>query len=386
MAPPVTIVWTHVTAEERAVLAALGREDGHTVVHLPLAALPPHMTALLAKGAVVFVAANDREASAALALGIDEVLRMGEVDERGLASAVHRARLRAEVRTTRDLGGRGLRGEHRSALSLVAAALGNELTGTLMIASTSSEVLWSALQSVLQTTDEICGWARDSAPLEPLRRLVALRSAAPSSDMLLAAVEQSREAIDRAMHLVRTLREVSYDAGGRATRADLLITELLKILQSYLSSRAALSLEILGPSVAAVSRSELTCLLLAVLAAAVDAITLRGRAPGRIEILVGRHEGCTLVEVHHDGAAIASDLQRSLLHPYFEAGKAQATSDADLRAVRERARQLGGDLLVDSDHDWTTVRLILPVGATEDLVPDLPDGWDHLTARGRRDE
>ena len=50
---------------------------------------------------------------------------------------------------------------------------------------------------------------------------------------------------------------------------------------------------------------------------------------------------------------------------------------SDYTGIRERVRQAGYELLVDSDDTGTTSRLLLPTSAAAAVV-DLPQGWSHV--------
>jgi hypothetical protein len=364
-----TVLWTALADGELAQLEdAMGRAGG-TVQQITVGTLRGRIVKLLAQGGVILVAASDREASIALAHGVDEVMRSGRLTATTIDETVEHARMRAEIRLGPRTGSRML-ADDWSAFSLLSAALGNELGGSLVVASTSCDVVRSGLTAWLGATEELARWAALAAPIEHVRRLVAMCKAAPSAEELHRIFDEAKASLSHGIDLVRTLRELSFDAGQGAVPADAMLTQLCDLLRGYVSQWAELRLDVTGPCVARVSRSSFTCLVTALIASSLDAIRASG-ARGRIELEASEHDGCVVVEVRHDGDAARTDLRPRLLDPVLAA---PAPFDLGLVAVRERSRRLGGDLLVASDGDGATLRLILPVGNPEDHA--LPDGWD----------
>jgi signal transduction histidine kinase len=123
-------------------------------------------------------------------------------------------------------------------------------------------------------------------------------------------------------------------------------------------------------------------LVTSLLGSSLDAIRDAEVTRGSVRLRVSPEEGCVLLEIQHNGRPMRSDLRPDLLEARF--GERARLFDSDLLAVRQRARELGGDLLVDNDDDGTTLRLILPgVEQAESLAP-LPDGWDEDIRRRSR--
>jgi signal transduction histidine kinase len=86
---------------------------------------------------------------------------------------------------------------------------------------------------------------------------------------------------------------------------------------------------------------------------------------GEIRLKVHEAEGTVVIEVSDNGAFARTDLRPDVLE-----GSLLDTSPgtrSGLAAVRDRLRHWGGDLLVDSDEEGTTVRALLPTAAEQPL-------------------
>jgi hypothetical protein len=377
MAARLSLLWTTLADAELALVEEMAEAHGAQLLRIGMARLGARLAPLLVEGAVVVFVERDRDASHALSLGVDEVLRSGEITPGALSAAIERARSRASGRLARDSGRRALQAEDSGGFSLLAAALGNELGGPLMVASSSCEMVSCALVSLVGVTDELAGWAALSAPTDHLRRLLALRSSAPSSRDLNDVVGDARTSLERAVALIRTLRELSFDGGEGAVDVRGMLTELVNLLRGYVVYWAELELDVSGRCIAQVTRSSFTCLLAALIASALESVRASSKRRGRIGIHASEQDGCVLVEVHHNGRFTRTDLGLGVLDVH---GPNRA-NHADLLAIRRRAQQLGGDLLVDSDEEGTTLRLLLAAGDHDELGICLQDGWDYRRSR-----
>src|SRR5688572_18461357 len=121
MAPSITVLWTAILEDDRRLLEALELAPKDQLLQVSKTGLPGAVLGAVARGAVVMVAARDEEATHALSLGVDEVLRTGEMTAASLKLALQRARVRAGVRETRFPDDDG------TAFSLLAAAVGHDL-------------------------------------------------------------------------------------------------------------------------------------------------------------------------------------------------------------------------------------------------------------------
>lgn len=374
-----TIFWSELTDDELATLTAIESVrqydvDAVEVVRVDVRELQQRVTTALDLGAVVLVAASGQQASLGLSLGVDEVVRVGEVTASSLQTAVERALERA--------WGRARRAKQRCAqdattFSLLAAALGNELGASLTIASTCCEMLSSGLPSMARASDEVLDWAISTAPLERVRRLVAVCAAGPNATELTTTAADARECVARALSIVKTLRELSYDGGQRSVVVDESLLELTDMLRTYVSSWADLKVRAATGAYAAVSRSELTWMVATLLANALEGIRGSSKERGTIVIVAKDEQECVLIELTHDGLAP---------QPFGSAPPtlgSDLSAREDLVAVREQVRGVGGELLLDNQDDSVTVRLVLPKCEGEEDAPRPQSGWVHFNEHDR---
>jgi hypothetical protein len=99
----VTLLWIELADGEREVLEQAVRDAGATMRRADREGLAAQTFAALALGGVVVVARTGREASTALGLGADEVVRLGEISRKAVGGAMDRARARAATRLVREM-------------------------------------------------------------------------------------------------------------------------------------------------------------------------------------------------------------------------------------------------------------------------------------------
>src|SRR5215831_1388866 len=102
MESALTLAWTSLASGERDLLEQRARAMGASVMQVDTATLAASVLPLIARGALIIVVATDREASVALALGVDEVMRCGEITGASLDQAIASANARAAGRAARD--------------------------------------------------------------------------------------------------------------------------------------------------------------------------------------------------------------------------------------------------------------------------------------------
>jgi signal transduction histidine kinase len=362
-----TILWTALLRTDVAALEEAVREYDASLVHTPAASLRLRAIPALAVGPVIAIATNDKEASAALGVGVDEVLRAGEVTHDALKAAVDRAIARASARTQRINGVRS-EDDDEVAFALLSVALGKELSEPLNRASEDCERLKHGLSNVLEVSDDFVSWSGGTETLssgdhEELRRITARRLAAPSSRELRATVQRLSAAVLQARSTVGALRDLTRGAQSPLSAKELL-EDIVEVLRVDMDAVTELTLEVEGRCQTIVPRATFVFVVVSLIAHALDSIRSAGRAERRLSVRGFEAEGAVVVEFADNGIEIPADLRPDLMEPLF---RDPDITRGGLPGIRDRVRRAGGELVVDTDTTGSTVRVILPTAANEEF-------------------
>ena len=74
-----TLVWTEASTSDEALIQELAPAGGAELLHVERQGVSSALLAAIAKGGVIYVAIDASDASRALALGVDEVVRVGHM-------------------------------------------------------------------------------------------------------------------------------------------------------------------------------------------------------------------------------------------------------------------------------------------------------------------
>jgi signal transduction histidine kinase len=356
----VIVLWAAGESPETCVWMADAPPGVRVVLVAPDAlarAVPP----ALARGAVIAIVGNDREAHRALALGVDEVVRATEATSRVLAAASERARLRAIGRDARV----GSSDVAAKAIELLSASVGYRLASPLAVASRNVEILRTAMGAVAGLAD---AYARDAVGNRDLRdsearRVVALRASAPPTPELHATVNNLavalREATTAVAHVYSLVAPDGFDA---VCDLSTVVSEVAQLVRVVVERVAGLRVQLPGnePCRASVPRSIVVQALSTLITNALHAV--RHRPQGAlITVRVEPRVSAAIVEVIDNGAGMAPATMERALEPFCFAPSGQATG-LSLSLMAERVRRAGGDIVLESELGLgTTVRLFLPL-------------------------
>jgi signal transduction histidine kinase len=365
MGPSLTIFWIDVTDSDAAVLERAVRDHGAAVVHVVMDSLAAQTFAALALGAVVLVARTAKEASRALAMGVDEVVRYGELTDETLVTTIARARAREAARSSYEMR-RGLfQDDDELSLASLAAAFGRRLGQPLASASLECEILASSFSALLDTSDQFVESTARMAPNGCAQQLAVRRLALPPSQELVELLGRVQSSLHQASAVTSALTAL---AAGAAANSPIpirqLVHDVVEVMRADLAPWATITIATQGACAATVAPITIALVVSSLLTNAVDSIRAGQREVGRVEVRVSTQEGALVLEVEDNGLMSPSDLRPTLFDPYFGAARLNRTG---LLRVRERLRRCGGDLMVDSDMTGTTVRVLLPTSA-EDAV------------------
>jgi signal transduction histidine kinase len=358
---PDTCVWaSHAPPGVRVMLAApdaLGR------------AVP----AALARGPVIAIVGNDRDAHRALALGVDEVLRAHAASHEALLAAAESARLRAIGRDARPRSGSPV-DEDAKAIELLAASVGYRLANPLAVASLNVEVLRGAMSAMTGLAD---AYVRDTAARAqpPVRgadelRVVALRASAPPSAELHATMDELARALQEASTAVSQVYAlVAPDEFEEACDLCSVVSEVAKLVGVVVERVAELRVDLPSESCrGAMPRSQIVQALSALLSNSLQAVrdSARSGRRGTITLRLWAREDVALLEVIDNGVGMTPSVRARALDPFFTTR--EGSTGLGLSMVAERVRRAGGEIVLESEHGLgTTVRLFVPLAPPSDV-------------------
>lgn len=291
-----------------------------TTRHVERSLLGALVIPMLARGAVVVVAPAE-DATAALALGADEVVAFEELSEATLATAVTRSRARFEGRRRRERHVVDLvRADDRAPFELFARAVADLIAG-------------------------------------PLDRAVRCLDGAESSTELR---RQSRTEIERIEQLVAQLRYFG-EPGSDASSSDatLVVSRACDVIVPLAEQVAKLTTDIGSePCIVPMPAWQLTHAVLALVQNALGSLATGVEEP-TVDLRVLAEEDFVVIEVCDNGRAMDPETRLHALDPFVS--RDVVGERLGLSLVSVRARRAGGELLIDSLSELgTAARIFLP--------------------------
>jgi C4-dicarboxylate-specific signal transduction histidine kinase len=353
----ITLLWESGNRAARELLESAARRHDLDLVRVPRGGLARLVLPCLATGAVIVVVRDDAEASRALGLGVDEVVRTTHLSSDALDGAIHRARVRAEARVVREAFMRKTSGEDDAiALRLLARAVSHEVNNPLQALVLDVESLAHAVWNLVELNTKVSSWLLTHAPEIERRKFKEQLRSTPDPAELEDIFDNMRECLRRAAQAMHRFGALTYEASEQVSVGSI-ATELVEILRDEVS--AQLSLEVKGQCIVSVSRPTLVCVIGALMAHALEAVGEARESDRRVALRVSEEEGAVLIEIEHGGIAVPADLRPNVFQPYFSRNRANL-QPTGLQGIRERARRWGGDFLVLNEKSGTTLRLIIP--------------------------
>ena len=364
-----TILWVELAEGEKESLEQASVSAQATAFCVARDRLAQEVFAAAALGGVVVVARAPREASAALGMGADEVIRAGEISTRNVLDAIERARARAAARLSREVH-RAAHDDMEPALSELVAGLEQQLSGRLDQAALDMELLATALPALLQMGDELVATAAARPSSEELKMLAARRLTLPHSAKLREALSQIRESLQGAEGTSLVMRGLASSAGP----VDRIVAETIDLLRPKLPEGIEVNLQH-GPPCHVEHVPALTVALAVatLLARATEALRESGVGRAIIHVRVVEHDEAVVLEVEDQAGGMDGDLRPSLFEAYLTTAPSPRTR---LVRMRERIRRCGGDSVVDSDGASTIVRVFFPRSGLE-LTPKSEDAAER---------
>ena len=272
MAGP-TIFWTSVLDSDRAALDQAPKLHLAQVIRVTANALARHALAAVTRGPVLCIVATDREAGQALSLGVDEILRAGEVTPESLARAIDRASARAAVRASPEYRHALLDQDEEAAFAQLGAAFGERLETPLAMASVDCASVAEAMNCLIEVDDQFFAWTALVAPSEQLRTLVARRLTAPTAPELRGVLRRLRASIGRAESLVRLLRDLTKSGAADSTvEISPLLADIVDVMRPVIGPWAEIAVQADPDCIVASSRTTLVVVVGVLLSNALDSI------------------------------------------------------------------------------------------------------------------
>jgi signal transduction histidine kinase len=343
-----TLVWTEASTLDEALLQEMAAAGGVELLRVERKDMSAALLTTIAKGGVIYVATDARDASRALALGADEVVRVGHMSRASISRAIECAGVRAEARVARDTLGGGAPEGIGAVLSLVASVLGHEMNTPLAVALLNCDALNESIPAMLDDQERLIAWATLVAPQPELRSMMTRLAQQPSPSELRVILSDLRQALDRATKISRLLMHLSAEQRGvHKVSAASTIEDVHELLRSGLRTRAEIDIDVAGPCFVRVGQPTLVMFIAALLAHAIESVRSVARGGARIGLKASEQEDAILIEISHNGRRASADLRPSLLEPYFASNR--VVGDLTVEGLQRRARLLGGELLVLSE-------------------------------------
>jgi hypothetical protein len=431
----ISILWTAATATDHEALDGAARLGGVSVFRTAAATFAASIPTEARLAAVVVVAASSHDATRALALGADEVLRVGEVTPDRLSAAIQGALVRARARAVHRRDARDAPAVDADAFALFVQSMSRELAQSLYAAKMNVGHLAAAVPTVAEVADRLTGWAALVGGTEELRNLVALRATAPPTTELEETLDDMRLCLDALEKTLKAFRAVTAATDRDVTDAGVQMAAVLDLVRGQLEAWADVRVDaspagLLVPCTPSFFSWVLgTMLDRAVLpwrasagarspdgastgARSPDGASTGARSPDGASTGARSPDGASTGARSPDGAStgarspdgtarrrgvvVVRALERegvvvleveATAAPRDDQGAAtnlaDSTPDSDrpLEVVGRALRGLGGDLLVDADGAWSLARAFLPLATP---APQLMEpAWASIQQRQR---
>lgn len=372
-APRVSIVWMQVAANDRTPSAPSPSGGPIRLVVVDASSLELKILEGRVQGPVIAVVPTDDAAGRALRAGADEILRVVDATPEVIDRAVARAQSGTNLQLARRLIPR-LDDAEPKAFTLLMRALCRQLGDSLTRAWGEYESIAQQVDSVIELNKQLAGWAALAAPPAALVQLRNQVSRVFSND-LPNMLQTASGSLHRAETLLENVQLLAEPAQETPVDMVIVLEELVELLREELRPWTDLRVKASEPCIGYLPSGFVACLVTAIIANAVE--SFRGTTPqwnGRIELRAESSDGIASIEVHDNGPSLPFDLDSATRDHHPRAG--------GLVAIRERARALGGELLVESDESGAgmTVRIFFDQTTTAKVVHPIVAALSALPA------
>ena len=249
-----------------------------------------------------------------------------------------------DMREVTSLRTRLLTSGRLAAVGQLAAGIAHEINNPLAFVSSNLNQLrgqWSQLSSELDKCEQTSDLREIAADWEEL-------------------IDESLEGVNRAVTIVRDVREFSHAGAENRETVDLggLLDQVLRVAAPQLPAGVRVERQYGVASPIPCEPQRIRQLFLNLVVNAAQAIEERGR----IQIRSREVEGFALVSVEDDGCGIEPDMVERIFDPFFTTKEIGVGTGLGLSISHEIVRGHGGSIEVDSEPGrGTTVRVRLPL-------------------------
>jgi hypothetical protein len=335
-------------------MSDVARATGATMRTILMPSLGREIVASMVEGAVVVVVSSRKDASIALSLGADEIVRVAQsvtLRKSTIESAIARARTRSGARTATPFAAPPA--EICPTLTILMRALEPRFGRPFDTATTACAELAGELTRVVAIADGFVQRVQLGVERDDLKSWFGeVKDYAEATLRVEALSSALRQEVQRGDAVLKWLGNL-FDSASRDADAASSLQRLAELVGRDLPPHIVCEFTREAACAVGVPRATLISLVCEALSIALE--NLAGSVSGRVTLKTAATEGEAVIEVADDGAPGPIDLRPTVLDLVLADGRT-----ARLRALREQARRAGGELFVDADEGGNVISIYLP--------------------------
>jgi hypothetical protein len=361
------IIWAATRAplpREARLLSDVTRAMGGKVRTIAVSSLGREILASMVEGPVVVVVSSRKDASAALSLGADEIVRVAQsvtLRKSTIESAITRACARSGARAASASAAPAA--AICPALGILMRAVEPRLGRPLATAATACAELAGELTRVVAIADGLVQQVQQGAKREVLNGWFSeVKDYAQATLRIEALATTLEQEVRRGDAVLKWLGSLAFDSWARETDVAQLLESLAEFVQRDLPPSVVCEFVRDRPCSVGVSSRVLLPLVCEAIALAFENI-LAGSGAGRVTLRTSMADGEAAIDVADDGPPGSSDLRLTVRDLVLSDERT-----ARLRALREQTRRAGGELFVEAECAGNVISFYLPALSQSDLA------------------
>lgn len=314
---------------------------------------------------LLFVAADEEDALAAIESGADEAVTIDACDLRAVDRVVQRALGRARTRLYHEqLYGSAAHAEKLSALGTLVAGVAHEINNPCSALSLSLQVVKFRLAPLFELAKSASSPEEYRAALQSTLERADMRRFLPDLSSTFDDMVRSTEAISAIVGDLRLFARSEEREQPQHVDVHALIDQVLRIAGARLSPVAHVERDY-DPrvSMAYVPRSRLAQVLTNIFINAAQAMAEVARPIHRLRISTRADEEGLVISISDTGPGIPPEQLERIFDPFFTTKKPGEGTGLGLALSSDLVNRMGGQLLVESDYGHGATFLVyLPLG------------------------